>query len=334
MTKLKSVLGKLTLGILCTALAAGFTALPAQAQADWPEQQITFVVALGPGGSADRTARALARRMQEELGVPIRVVNQQGGGGHVGHTYFQNMPTDGSFFLATSIHPYISNAILQKNADYSLDDFAFINGQWTDNDVFAMNADLPFKTLDEFMQAVKEEPSTMRISVVPGSTGEINTLLMLEAYGVDRDAVNIVTYQSGSAARTAAAGGQVDMTVLGADGTLPMKDRIKALAVAADEPLPRWDAPTLNQVLADHDTEVPVLVGSMRGVAAHAAFRDEYPERYETFVEAYHKVLEDPEFVEAMESQQIGAEWLGPERTTEIIESNFDILERYTDTAR
>ena len=34
--------------------ALATTATPAQAE--WPDQQITFVVALGPGGSADRTA--------------------------------------------------------------------------------------------------------------------------------------------------------------------------------------------------------------------------------------------------------------------------------------
>ena len=90
---------------LGTALAAAVSPLAVSAAENWPPRQITFVVALGPGGSADRTARALAQRLQEELDTPITVVNQQGGGGHVGHTYFMNMPDDGSYFLATSIHP-------------------------------------------------------------------------------------------------------------------------------------------------------------------------------------------------------------------------------------
>ncbi|MDG4720333.1 MULTISPECIES: Bug family tripartite tricarboxylate transporter substrate binding protein [Thalassospira] len=312
--------------------ALATTATPAQAE--WPDQQITFVVALGPGGSADRTARAVAQHLQEELDVPIRVINQKGGGGHVGHTYFLNMPDDGTFFLATSIHPYISNAILQADADYSLDNFAFVNGQWTDVDLFALNAELPYTSLDEFMAAIKENPGKMRISVVPGSTGYINTLQLLEAYDLSADDVNIVTYESGSAARTAAAGGQVDMTVLGADGSVSIAEYIRPLAIAANKRVASWDAPTLNEILAKHGKEVAPLVGSMRGIAAHATFKEKYPERFERFTNAYEAVLKDPAFVADLEKQGIGAEWLGPEETTEIIKSNFEVLERFKDISK
>ncbi|MDS1138058.1 Bug family tripartite tricarboxylate transporter substrate binding protein [Nitratireductor indicus] len=313
-------------GFAVATLAGGIQAGTAD---DWPNQQITFVVALGPGGSADRTARLVAQRMQDELGVPIRVVNQEGGGGHVGHSYFLNMPDDGTFFLASSIHPYISNAILELDAEYSLDDFAFVNGQWTDIDLFAMNKDLPYGSLDEFMKAAKENPGKMKISVVPGSTGYINTLLVLEAYGISEDDVNIVTYESGSAARTAAAGGQVDLTVLGADGTVPIAEYIKPLAVAGDDRLPEWDAPTVNEALEPLGVKVPSLVGSMRGIAAHASFKEKYPERFEKFAAAYKAALADADFAADLKKQKIGAEWLGPERTTQIITSNFDILKRF-----
>lgn len=313
------------------ALAIASANVASAQETAWPTPQITFVVALGTGGSADRTARLVAQEMQEELGVPIRVVNQEGGGGHVGHTYFMNMPADGSYFLASSIHPYISSAILDFNADYSLDDFAFVNGQWTDIDLFGLSAELPFETLEEFMAAVAEEPGRYRISVVPGSTGLINTIMMLEAFGLSENDVNIVTYESGNAARTAAAGGQVDMTVLGAEGTLPIAEYIKPLAVASDERLADWDAPTLNEVLAERGVEVPPLVGSMRGIAAHAEFRDNHPELFDRFTAAYQAVLADEDFAERLASQGIGAEWLGPDRTTAIIESNFEILQRFQD---
>ena len=69
---------------LAAALSAAVSPLAVSAAENWPPRQITFVVALGPGGSADRTARALAQRLQEELDTPISVINQEGGGGHVG----------------------------------------------------------------------------------------------------------------------------------------------------------------------------------------------------------------------------------------------------------
>ncbi len=323
--KFKKILVALSIGAASLSTAA-------HAEDEWPKKQITFVIALGPGGSADRTARLVAQKMQEELGVPIRAINQQGGGGHVGHTYFMNMPKDGSFFLFTSIHPYISSAILNKGATYKLEDFAFINGQWTDTDLFALNAKLPFNTMDEFMMAVAKEPGKYRVSVVPGSTGHINTILLLEAYGLDAKALNIVTYESGGAARTAAAGGQVDLTVLSADGTVSIKEYIRPLAVASDTRLKDWDVPTLNEVLeAKGLKKVQPLVGSMRGLAAHAEFKSKYPVRFEKFSMAYEKVLKNPEFKKQLEEQKIGSEWLGSEKTTEIIQNNFSILERFAE---
>ncbi|PTW46590.1 MULTISPECIES: tripartite tricarboxylate transporter substrate binding protein [Rhodovulum] len=315
------------------SLATALAPLGASADTAWPPRKITFVVALGPGGSADRTARALAQRMQQELGVPISVVNQEGGGGHVGHTYFMNMPDDGSYFLASSIHPYISNAILRFDADYSLKDFAFINAQWNDYDLFAVNAKTPYESLGAFMQAAKDNPGTLKASVVPNSTGAINLALAMEAFGLSEGDINVVTYQSGGSARTAVAGGQVDLTVLAADGTLSIAEYVRPLAVAADAPLKDWDAPTLNAVLTENGLDkAPVLAGSMRGLAAHASFRDKNPEAFEKMVEAYHTVLQDPDFVASLEAQDIGTEWLGPERTTEIIESNFEILKRFQPT--
>ncbi|TDE34645.1 Bug family tripartite tricarboxylate transporter substrate binding protein [Antarcticimicrobium sediminis] len=309
------------------ALATGGSAV--QAEEAWPTRQITFVIPFGTGGSVDRSMRLLAEQMQHELEVPIRVVNQKGGGGHVGTTYFLSQPTDGSFFLATAIHPYISNAILEFQPDYDLGDFAFINGQWTDVDLFAINKDLPFATLQEFMQAVKEEPGRYRVSVVTGSTGEINIQLALEAFGLPADAVNIVTYEGGGTARTAVAGGQVDMTVISASGSLPVAEFIRPLAVASAERLEDWDAPTLNETLADRGVTLTPLAGSMRGVAANAVFAAEHPQEFDRFVAAYETVLQDEDFVAQLHDQNIGADWLGPERTTEMVLSNFDILSRF-----
>ena len=321
--------------LACGAAALAFTLLgvaPVAAQeGEWPTSQVNLVVTFGTGGSADRTARALAPQLQEELGVPVNVINQDGGGGHVGFTYFQNMPADGSHFLLSSLNPYIANAIQKFDAEYSLDDFAFMNTQWNDSDVFAANDDTEFETLSGFMQYAAENPGELRVSVVPGSTGAINIQLAMEAFDVPEDAISVVTYDSGGAARTAVAGGQVEMTVISADGTLPIQDEVRALAVVSDEPLPEWDAPTLNTVLEENDLEAaPVLLGSMRGMAAHAELKAQNPELYERMLDAYRSVLEDEEFVNNLESQDIGAEWLGPERTTEIITENAEILEQYT----
>lgn len=117
------------------------------------------------------------------------------------------------------------------------------------------------------------------------------------------------------------------MTVLAADGTISIAEFVRPLAVVSDTELEDWDAPTLNAILAENGMEtVPVLLGSMRGLAAHATFRAAHPELFDRLVEAYRTVLADPVFVASMQEQDIGTEWLGPEATTALVLSNFEIL--------
>jgi tripartite-type tricarboxylate transporter receptor subunit TctC len=49
-----------TAATLAALLTTAVAPLAASATEAWPPRQITFVVALGPGGSADRTARPRA----------------------------------------------------------------------------------------------------------------------------------------------------------------------------------------------------------------------------------------------------------------------------------
>jgi tripartite-type tricarboxylate transporter receptor subunit TctC len=303
----------------------------AQNQA-WPDRPINFVVGFGVGGSADRTARALAQFMTEEIGQPITVVNRDGAGGQLAATYVLAQPDDGYTILATAISPYLANSILNTGADYTLDDFAFINGQWSDHDLIAASTASGVMTLGDLVTAIRDNPGKHSVSVVTGSAGELSTYILLDAAGIPFENLNIVTYESGGAARAAVAGGQVDFTILGAEGSDAIRDMITPLAVVSEDPLEGWDGvPIVNEALAGSGFEIPVVSGSIRGLAASAAFREEHPDRWEAMVSAYERTMQNPEFLAFLKANEIGADWLGPERTTERVRSNYAILERFGD---
>ncbi|MCQ0972096.1 tripartite tricarboxylate transporter substrate binding protein [Paracoccus sp. TK19116] len=315
---------------LATAMGVATPLQLAAQETEWPERPITFVVGFGVGGSADRTARALAQFMTDEIGQPISVVNREGAGGQLAAAYVLAQPADGYTLLATSLSPYLANSILNTGADYTLDDFAFINGQWSDHDLIAASAESGISSMAEMITAIKEAPGEHSVSVVTGSAGELSTYILLDAAGIPADDLNIVTYESGGAARSAAAGGQVDFTILGAEGSDAIRDMITPLAVVAEEPLEGWDGvPLVNEALAEADLEIPVVSGSIRGLAASAEFREQHPDRWEKLVSAYERTMQNPDFIAHLEANEIGAEWLGPEKTTARIESNFEILEKY-----
>lgn len=320
--------GALAAGLFAAALAV---APQAGAEETWPERPVTFVVGFGVGGSADRTARALAQYMGEELGQPITVVNRQGAGGQLAATYLLAQPADGYTLLATAISPYLANSIVHTGADYAMEDFAFVNGQWSDWDLIAASRESGFQSLAEALEAIRENPRRHSVSVVPSSAGHLTAYLLLDAAGIPFESLNIVTYESGGAARSAAAGGQVDLTILGAEGSDGIRDMVVPLAVVAEEPLPGWEAPLVNDALAELGIEIPVLSGSIRGLAAPAAFREAHPERWEKLVAAYERTMQNEEFLAHLEQNAIGADWLGPERTTERVMTNYRIVEQYAD---
>lgn len=299
------------------------------AAADWPDRPVTMVVGFGVGGSADRSARAVSSFLPDHLGVPVRVVNRPGAGSQLAATYLLSQPADGYTVFFSSISPYLGTSMLLGNAKYKLDDFAFLNGQWTDWDLLAINKNLPYKTLPDLLMAIKENPGKLKASLVFGSSGHLNTLLLLDAMGLPHDALNMVNYDSGAAARTALAGGQVDFTILAGEGSEGARDFIRPLAVFRKSPHPDWDAPPVLDALKPLKIKIPIVLGSMRGMATSAAFKKNHPERFEKLVNAYKATLEDKNVQKFMKRSKIGAEWIGPEETTAQIHEMFKVFQKY-----
>jgi putative tricarboxylic transport membrane protein len=77
------------LGVILAGAAFAFGAGPAAAQGWVPTKPVEFVVPYAVGGGADVFARIMAQIMVEEkmVPVPVKVVNQPGGGSAVGVAY-------------------------------------------------------------------------------------------------------------------------------------------------------------------------------------------------------------------------------------------------------
>lgn len=315
-----------------TALALGALALPGAAHADaWPERPLTIVIGFGVGGSADRTARAVASFLPEELGQPVLTVNRKGASGQLAASYVLAQPDDGYTLLGTALSPYLATSVLVGGAPYKLEDFAFINGQWTDWDLIAVHKDVAFKTLPELVEGIKNNPKKYSVSLVFGSSGHLTTLLLLDAYGIPRENLNLVNYDSGAAARSAVAGGQVTFTILGAEGSEGVREFIRPLAVVLDEPNDLWDAPPVNEALKPTGVSIPVVLGSMRGLAAPASFKRKHPERFDKLVDAYQKVLARKDVQKYLKRSGVGSDWLGPEKTTASVMSMNEVFKKYKD---
>ena len=114
---MKKKLSAILAAVMATAMLAGCgsssapaatTAAPAQdsgasagtqteAQAaDWTwERKVTLVCPWGVGGGADGTLRPLQTVLENELGVPVEIVNVEGAGGANGIDFTCKQPADG-----------------------------------------------------------------------------------------------------------------------------------------------------------------------------------------------------------------------------------------------
>lgn len=305
------------------------------ARADtWPRRPVTILVPFDVGGSADRLARGFAQFMPKYLGQPMTVVDRAGAGGLIGTTWFLQQPTDGYIVMLTPATPFIPVNILVTNAHYTLDSFTFVNAQWTDYTILVVPKDRPWRSAAELIDAIRANPGTISTSADFGSVGHITTMALLDALGLKPNAVRIVTFDGAGAMRTALAGGQVDFNIGQAEGAAVIREFIRPLAVFLDHRTPDYDAPPINDVLKRYDTSVPLISGSVRTFVFPAAFKAKHPDDYAKFVSAYRATLEDPVFAKWLRDNQMAGDWVGEERTTEIIRVSFEGLKKYKDLIR
>ncbi len=312
-----SVLG---LGLL------GSTSLMAD---NYPAKPINVVVGFGIGGSADRMTRSMSTFLSDEIGQRIKIVNKKGAGTQIAANYVLKKPADGYTVFASTFAPYLANTILSGGAKYKMEDFSFVNIQWFDFELLAVNKNSKYNNMVELLKDIKNNPKTVKAAVVQGSGGHLIIKLLLEKYGIPQENLNLVTYSSGGKARTAVAGGQVDLIAISAQGSESIREFLKPLAIVKDKRMKQWDAPTLNEAIKPLGIELPVFSGSMRGFAVPTKFKETQPERYAKLTDAIKKTLANKGVQKFLKKSNIGYTWTGPEKSNELIINSFNIFKNY-----
>ena len=313
-----------TLGLLVTSMPA------TSAADDYPERPITIVVGFGVGGSADRMTRTMSTFIGDAIGQPVQVINKRGAGTLLAANYVLDQPHDGYTVFASGFSPYLSNTILEGNADYTIDDFAYLNFQWFDEDLIALNKNSEYASLPELLEDIRNNPKTVRGAVVSGSGGHLMAKLLLEVSGIPQQNLNLVAYNSGGLARAAVAGHVVDFIVISAQGTESIREYIRPLAIVSHQRSVDWDVPTLTEAMAPTGIDVPILPGSIRGFGTSAEFKRRHPERFEKLAQAMKAALENTELIELLERASIGRRWTGPEASESTMKETFSIFKDYS----
>jgi tripartite-type tricarboxylate transporter receptor subunit TctC len=238
--------------------------------------------------------------------------------------------------MVTSAAPFIPQTILLQNAPYKAEDFWMVNLPSRDVTLAATATGKPINTIDDVVAALKRDPRSLTLGVQPASADFINVALFLAGHGIDRSRARIVTYADGGGpARTATVGGHVDVGFVGAEGFLPLAERIRPLMVFSDE---RNEGFPEAAVWAEHaraNNIAPEFVeGSQRGFVVLRRFVERVPDRYKILETAIERTTKDPECIAAMKGQQLATTWYGPEASNRAYLNAFNTMQKYVDLLR
>ncbi len=165
-------------GALATTAWAGLSVQPALAQ--FPEKTIEFIIPFGAGGGADIEGRLLATEMSKILGVSIVPINKTGGGGAVTYTYIKNAAPDGYTIGWNSTSILTTTNI--GNVDFKYDALDQIGRVEWQPMPFAVKADAPWQTFEEFVKDCRANPEKLTVSNSgTGSATHLAAIALMDA---------------------------------------------------------------------------------------------------------------------------------------------------------
>ena len=222
--------------LLALALIASGTA---HAQ-DWaPKRNVEIVVTSVPGGSNDKTARAVERIIIGNKLVPssVTVVNRPGSGGNMAFTYIAQHAGDPHYLLVGT--PGLVIGQLVGYTQFRHTDFTPIASLVNDYTVFAVNAASSFRTGKDLVDRLLKDPKSVALGV-GGAVGGLQSipagLLMKAAGGSARD-MKVVAFKGSAESVTSLMGGHIDLVTTAAGNAADhvVSGKLRVVAVAAPQ---------------------------------------------------------------------------------------------------
>ena len=236
-----------------TWLVAVFVSLSSLAADPYPTKPVKIVVATGAGTVDDLPARIVADKLSQLLGQQFFIENRPGAGGSIGQTFVMKSPPDGyTLLLAGGSMAGARYANAQVTYDL-LKDFTPISLLLTSEFALVANPALPVRDVKELIAYAKKNPGKVTFGTV--GTGQMpywNIMLFNSMTGVN---VLEVPYKATPEVLTDIIAGRVDYYITGLASILPLKDKLRILAVTTRNRSPTApEVPTMAEAaLPDYD---------------------------------------------------------------------------------
>lgn len=286
---------RLTRLLAASLMAGALWATAATPSAAFPEQgkRVTLFVGSGAGGSADLFYRLLAGELEKETGLDFEVINKEGSGTQFALQATSTAAPDGYTLGQASLPTAIMVSLdPARQAQFKSASFIPIAMLTFDPGATAVQADSPYKSLKDLVDAAKAKPGEIKFG-----SGSKNTRQHLDALSLEKaTGVDFRNVHADSAANpvTMLLGGHLDAVQESVADFLSLvqSGQLRILGVWDSERSPLApDIPTMAEQGYD------LISGSSRGIIVPAGTPQEAVDYWDT---AIQKVMATDAFKEGM----------------------------------
>lgn len=253
------------------ALAVATLAIGAAPAFAFPDRPVQLIVPWAAGGGMDAVMRIFANGLEAELKQPVNVINRTGGGGVTGHTAIAAGAADG--YTIGGVSPELSFFKTLGLGDLTVDSVDMFSRVSLIPAGVTVKADAPYKTVADFLKAVKESPKGTFTSSGTGTGGSwhIASGGLMKAAGLPADQIRWVPSNGGAPAlQDLAAGGITAFTGSPIEAKAMLDGgRVRTILMMTEERHPNFpDVPSAKEAGLDWTYQNWFAIAAPKGVPA------------------------------------------------------------------
>ncbi|WP_109505507.1 Bug family tripartite tricarboxylate transporter substrate binding protein [Nocardioides speluncae] len=252
-----------------------------------------------PGGGYDQTGRAAVGVMERDdvIDGSFEVTNIIGGGGSVAMSRLMNAEGDGTLMMTVGLG--VVGATYSLGLEQRPHHATPLAQLIEDQEGVLVPADSPYQTIDDFLDAWKQDPDGIVLGggSSPGGPDHLFPMQLAGAIGIDPRDARYVVYDGGGPLTSALLGKKIDVGFSGVgefEGQIEAGE-LRVLAVSGEERLTGEsvkDVPTLTE------SGVDLVFTNWRGVLAPPGISEE---RREELIALLAEMHDSPEWQQALE---------------------------------
>lgn len=303
------------------SLTAGMTF---QASAEWqPETNVEYFVPAGPGGAVDTYARIMGKVMDDKKllnGKQLIVHNKPGGAGMIATNELVKRPGNGHVFTLFNNGYIISKELGDFRHDLEKD-FTMGPVLYQESMGVAVSVDSPIRTGRDLVEALRKDPTSLRIGVAPGLVGNIYMSIAypLQESGIALDKLTVAPFRSSAETMVALRGNHIDVMAGSVANMLDAlaSQQIRVIAVTSAERLsgPLADVPTWKEQGVD------ISFGGYNGVLFP---RDMSAEQMAYWENVFKTVYDSEEWQSTMQRYQLQPAYIEHTATEQFLKEQLE----------